>query len=280
MTMKRAIGISHIPLRARNDEMESTWCFARENNNCMPHYHLSVEVVYVESGTMMGMVAGQEICIRAGQMAIISSYAIHSFFTPDTSRVIVAVIPMHFVPAIQKRLENQSFSKILIEDPEPELVFLMRLLLRSSQGASLETIQGVSQSLLGMLIDCYGLQPTLPSNSAGIMHLVIPYMQQHFMEDINIEDMARQFGYSKSRLTHLFQEQLHMTFTKFLNALRCRYAATLLRSQEYTVVDIAEMSGFSSVSTFYRVFKRTYGLAPLEYALEKDSGKASDTESF
>lgn len=280
MTMKRAIGISHIPLRARNDEMESTWCFARENNNCMPHYHLSVEVVYVESGTMMGMVAGQEICIRAGQMAIISSYAIHSFFTPDTSRVIVAVIPMHFVPAIHKRLENQSFSKILIEDPEPELVFLMRLLLRSSQGASLETIQGVSQSLLGMLIDCYGLQPTLPSNSAGIMHLVIPYMQQHFMEDINIEDMARQFGYSKSRLTHLFQEQLHMTFTKFLNALRCRYAATLLRSQEYTVVDIAEMSGFSSVSTFYRVFKRIYGLAPLEYVLGKNSGLGSDSEQF
>ena len=271
MAAKKAINVSNIPLRTRNDQMEMTWCFERNNNRCMPHYHLSTEIVYVECGAMMGMVAGQELCIHEGQMAVISSYAIHSFSTPDTSRVIVAVIPMDFVPDIYKRLRDQAFTRVLIENPEPDLIFLIQLLFRRSKSSGRETIQSISQTLLCLLIDLYGLQPTLPLDSSGIMHLIIPYMQQHFMEDIKLEDLSRQFSYSKSRLTHLFQEQLHMTFTDFLNALRCRYAATLLRSQADTVVDIAELSGFRSVSTFYRVFKQFYGVSPLEYVRRKEA---------
>lgn len=272
MAARKQIPISNIPFRTRNDQLEATWCFERTDNHCMPHYHLAAEVVYVESGMMTGIIAGKEIHIHKGQMVVISSYTIHSFHTPDSSQVIVAVIPMDFVPAIHQRIRNFSLNRLLIEEPDSDLVFLLKLLLKSCDtGGNRETIQGLSQSLLGLLIHEYGLSEHLPLDSAGIMYLIIPYIQQHFTEDICLDDLAGHFNYSKSRLSHLFQQQLHMTFTEFLNRLRCRHAASLLASQnsEETILDIAGESGFHSVSTFYRVFKQIYGLSPLAYRAER-----------
>lgn len=265
MAAKKEFSIASIPLRTRNDNLERTWCFERVNNHCMPHFHLCAEAVYVEEGVMNGMISGQAIQVRAGQMVIISSYAIHNFSTPETSKVIVAVIPMDFVPIIHNRLKNRSFSCTLIEKPGADLILLMQLLLQTSSSASYETVQGLSQALLGLIIDRYGIEETLASNSTSIMHLIIPYMQQHFMEDITLDILAEHFNYSKSRLSHLFQNQLHLTFTEFLNALRCRHAATLLCTQPNSVASIAETVGFRSISTFYRVFKKQYGTSPLEY---------------
>ena len=90
-------------------------------------------------------------------------------------------------------------------------------------------------------------------------------MQQHFMEDISLDDLSDHFNYSKSRLSHLFQSQLHLTFTEFLHALRCRHAAALLSEQTQSVADTSETVGFRSISTFYRVFKKQYGVSPCDY---------------
>lgn len=135
----------------------------------------------------------------------------------------------------------------------------------SNSPASYETVQGLSQTLLGLIIDRYGIIEAPAYDASSVMHLVISYMQQHFMEDICLDNVAKQFGYSKSRLSHLFQRQLRLTFTDFLNALRCRHAAALLCTQSSSVVTIAENVGFHSISTFYRVFKKHYGVSPNEY---------------
>lgn len=279
MAARKEINLENIPLRTRNDNLERTWCFERINNHCMPHFHLCAEAVYVEEGVMNGMVSGQAVRVQAGQMLIISSYAIHNFYTPESSKVIVAVIPMDFVPVIHNRLKNRSFACTLIEKPEADLILLMQLLLQTGSCASYETVQGLSQAFLGLIIDHYGVEENLPGNSAGIMHLIIPYMQQHFMEDITLDILAEHFNYSKSRLSHLFQEQLHLTFTEFLNALRCRHAASLLCTQADSVASISETVGFRSISTFYRVFKKQFGVSPLEYQQKVNANAHSPEHS-
>ena len=266
MAAKNDINIVSTLLRTRNDNLERTWCFERANNHCMPHFHLCAEVIYVEEGVMTGIISGQSVQVCAGQMITISSYEIHSFSTPDTSRVIVAVIPMTFVPVIYNLLKNRSFSRTVIEKPEPDLISLLRLLLQAENSrASYESVQGLSQALLGLIIDHYGTRESLACNSSSIMHQIIPYMQQHFMEDISLETLAEHFSYSKSRLSHLFRNQLDLTFTDFLNMLRCRHAAMLLCTQPDNVAFISEAVGFRSISTFYRSFKKQYGVSPLEY---------------
>ena len=51
-------------------------------------------------------------------------------------------------------------------------------------------------------------------------------------------------------------------FIDYLNDYRLTMAERLLRSSDGSVLDIAEQSGFDSLSYFNRIFKRKYGEAP------------------
>lgn len=266
-------------MRHDDDNLKATWCFERANNRCLPHFHLCTEVVYVKQGVMLGLVSGQDIAIRAGQMAVVPPYAPHNYSSPDSSLVVVAVIPMSFVPSIYTRFKNQSFSRVLIEDPPPALTFLMCQLHESCDHGSRETQQGLSQALLGLLLDLYGVeQQSAIGSKSDTIHQVMEYMQQHYLEEMTITTLSTQLGYSASRISHLLREQLHTTFTDYLNLLRCRYAATQILSDEKDMLDIIESSGFNSVSTFYRIFRKVYRMTPAEYIRQREKRIPSPDE--
>ena len=57
-----------------------------------------------------------------------------------------------------------------------------------------------------------------------------------------------------------------MNVTEHLNTLRLSYSRELLSAegQKYTNKAIVRMSGFSSCTSFYRLFREKYGLSPEE----------------
>ena len=110
------------------------------------------------------------------------------------------------------------------------------------------------------------------------MRRIIEYMQAHFAEALTVGGVAAHFNYSRSRLCHLFQSQLHSTFTLYLSRLRCRQAAILLRDKKRSATDIAFEVGFQSVRTFYRVFGQIYRLPPLEYAKSLSKNPTAPSE--
>jgi Transcriptional regulator containing an amidase domain and an AraC-type DNA-binding HTH domain len=253
--------------RMRNDDMSQTWIFAKENNQCMAHFHLCVEVHYILKGRVYGVIDGTHLEASAGEMIVISSYAIHHFLASEPhSQVIVAVIPMTYVPSIHSRLKNQSFKTVLWKSPCKEAAELILLLHGLSDTASQEVLQGLSQALLGILIDKLGLKAVRPSISDRNMRHILEYMQAHYTQPLTLDTLTLQFNYSRSRLSHLFQQELRLSFTAYLATLRCRHAAILLRERELTVTDIAMASGFESLRTFYRAFEKEYRQTPLQYA--------------
>ncbi|MBQ4551857.1 MAG: helix-turn-helix transcriptional regulator, partial [Clostridia bacterium] len=76
---------------------------------------------------------------------------------------------------------------------------------------------------------------------------------------------ARQFGYSKSRFSHLFNETLGCPPGAFINALRCQHAARAMLESDQPLLEIAMNAGFECPRTFYRVFKQYYGVTPTQY---------------
>ncbi len=91
------------------------------------------------------------------------------------------------------------------------------------------------------------------------------YINEHFTQDISLTDVANHFGFSKYHFTRLFKEFTHTTFHQYLNNLRIEHAEALLANFELSVIDVALMSGFSSISTFNRVFKDQKMISPTNY---------------
>ena len=85
------------------------------------------------------------------------------------------------------------------------------------------------------------------------------------------------FGYSKSRFSHLFHEYFGSGISEYVNTLRCKAAAEALARHEVSMVEIAMGVGFESARTFYRAFKRCYGMTPSQYASRHTAGKVYRT---
>lgn len=99
----------------------------------------------------------------------------------------------------------------------------------------------------------------IPNDSQ--LYPVIKYIEQHISEDLRLEQLAIHFGFSVRNLSRMFSESgLH--FSSYLNHLRIMRAVELLTDGNDNIQKIAYNTGFSSPSSFNRVFKQIVGTSP------------------
>lgn len=95
---------------------------------------------------------------------------------------------------------------------------------------------------------------------------VMQYLQCHYNEDINLNQIASSLHYSPSYLTKIFYQQYETTPTKYIISLRMQKAQQLLsRNPELSVRQIGETVGYPEQGYFSRIFKKYVGMSPLEY---------------
>lgn len=82
---------------------------------------------------------------------------------------------------------------------------------------------------------------------------------------LKLSDVARMAGTNRTYLSRFFNVENGQTFCDFVNNYRVEHATQLLRTSSYTVLEVAEKSGFNSVSTFRRAFVAAHECSPNEY---------------
>jgi len=108
---------------------------------------------------------------------------------------------------------------------------------------------------------------------------VCRYVNDHFTQSLTLSDVARRFGFSKYHFSRLFKDFTHSTFHQYLIHLRISHAEALLANCEVSVMDVALMSGFSSISTFNRVFREQKMMSPTTYRKRYANPNSSPLES-
>lgn len=97
--------------------------------------------------------------------------------------------------------------------------------------------------------------------------------------NLTIQLVAEQEYISTGHLARLFQSILHTTFTKYLTAVRLKYALDLLMHDgRSSVTFIAEESGFKSVNAFISYFRRLYGITPGQYRIKQSKEQKRQDE--
>lgn len=243
-------------------------CFRNKNNGCYAHFHSSIEVVYTLGGVMSAVVEGQRYDVAAGEMLIASGYAVHRYFTEESSDVVVIIIPLSFVPSLEKKLAAQQFSAYTYQDAGRVFMPIFRAMHKAWPTLGLEAKRGYCQLILGLLIDRVGLSDIPSQAPSGLVRNLLSYMQQNYTAPLSVETLAKQFGYSRSRLSHIFRDNFGCSFSEYIHGLRCKQAASLLRESDLTILEISMTSGFECARTFYRAFKQCYGMTPTQYARE------------
>jgi len=93
----------------------------------------------------------------------------------------------------------------------------------------------------------------------------LDYLCSHLSSAVSLDEVARDCGLSKSRLSHLFGDQVGATPMEYLESRRMELARQLLSDTSFSVSEIADMTGFDSPYYFTRRFTRHAGSSPRKY---------------
>ena len=250
---------------SHRDMMRQSTAWTSDNGACLSHFHSSIELLYMVEGSMTVILDGEEIQVGPGECCWCSSYLIHSYQGEGKRQCIVAIIPLTSVPMIAKTLGSHVFADPLMKDGDGRIRALLEMMVEAAQRDNQPMLKGLSYTLLGMAMEHCPMLPSKSSAQNELVRDILKYIHEHIDQPLAVKDVAEAFGYSESRFSHLFQERLRRTLHDYIRQLRCQQAAQLLRETEMTVPEIALSKGFESLQTFYRSFKRCYGVTPAAY---------------
>ena len=102
------------------------------------------------------------------------------------------------------------------------------------------------------------------SEKDGLLDDLLGYVEQHLMEKISISSAARHLLVSESTVTHLCSRELGVSFYQYVIKQRLAVSKQLMQ-EDLPLGQIWEQAGFADYSTFYRAFRKEYGLSPREF---------------
>lgn len=113
-------------------------------------------------------------------------------------------------------------------------------------------------------------EPTHPLTTQQL-HRVTSYIRDHAGQDLTLEVLARQVGFSPYHFARLFRKTTGQTPHQFVRQERVAYARCLLESTRLPLAEVAAESGFGDQSYFTRVFKQALRVTPGAYRRERAS---------
>jgi len=93
---------------------------------------------------------------------------------------------------------------------------------------------------------------------------LLSYIDSHYTEDLTLDWAAGYTGFSKYHFLRLFSDYTGCTFHDYLLQKRIQIAQALLAT-DVSITEAALRSGYSSLTTFNRNFRKLTGMSPSEY---------------
>ena len=90
------------------------------------------------------------------------------------------------------------------------------------------------------------------------------YIEEHLEEDLSLETLARNFFVSKYHIAHVFKDNIGMSIHQYITKKRLNLCKEAI-SGGMSITDAYHRFGFGDYSSFYRAFKKEYGISPKDY---------------
>lgn len=91
------------------------------------------------------------------------------------------------------------------------------------------------------------------------------YIQEHYREQLSLEDVGNAINLSPAYLSTIFKKELGINFTDYIIYCRMEEAKELLKNSEKSIAEVAEQVGYSDSRYFSKLFVKVIGLKPSVY---------------
>lgn len=117
-----------------------------------------------------------------------------------------------------------------------------------------------------LLISRYRYQPNnSPVSSVHLIDILITRLNQSISTPFSLNGFAQEHQVASRSLYRLFKSNTGMTITGYLQQLRLCHAATLLRTTDLLISDIAAQCGYEDSNYFSSVFHKKMNITASDY---------------
>ncbi len=91
-------------------------------------------------------------------------------------------------------------------------------------------------------------------------------VEEHLHDfNFSVDLFSKELGLSRSQLFRKLKSKLSETPNKFIQKIRLKHAAQLLKNTDFSITEICYETGFNYPSHFTQLFKERFGITPKKY---------------
>ena len=226
------------------------------------HFHSAAELLFVRRGRMLATVRGEEHIIGEGEGCFVDKFCTHSFSELEEGTEIYVFVgnseifepifaDVGGVPRVRLVFDDFALLDRVVEYYESAKNEILRL----------STFKGAMTLIISRIAEINSLLPAENRDSSADICAVLRYIGEHFTEDITLGSLSAEFGYSPQYFSRIFHRYMNINLTEYINIARVNYAKKQLSGGK-NIADIAFESGFGSMPSFYRAYKKVFGELP------------------
>ena len=238
----------------------------QSNYNYAVHIHQYAELMVVCDGEIEVTVNNITQTARKGDFVFIFPLQAHSYHTPEFSRVWNSVFSASLLFDFLREHRGTGGGNAVFSVPDETAQYFRRTLIDAMESGAIPALYQI-KSCLYAAAACYPHEAVSPvsARESDFAASVFSYLDEHFRENLGLEDLADALGYNANYLSHRLHRCLHMNFRSLLNSFRLEHAKYLLRTGSQTILEIALECGFENERSFYRAFMKELDIPPGEY---------------
>lgn len=254
-----------------------------EAENYPLHWHTAMEIIMPVKNEYTVIIDGTPHVFGEGDIWITAPGTLHELHAPESGERMILLFDYGLVcnvKGMDSLLHSLHPYALISRQEYPELNEKLRFYLTEISREYDNKMPFTEACIYSLLIrffvafgrTSFNASAKFPGITTSKQHEYIEkfmnvcnYITDHCTENICVDDLADLAGFSKFHFARLFKQFAGMSCYDYLTQKRIAHAETLLIQPDLSITEAAMRSGFSSLSTFNRVFKSVKGCTPSEY---------------
>ena len=251
-------------------EILASFYQVRKGNYIFPgEVHQYYELVYIDHGELDTTVENKEYHLKKYDLMIYHPGQFHAQSTQDDVTCSYLTITFDMDCKLGDELKNKVFHT---KKSIYQVLSKYMKAIQSTNFLSSEFAMLYLKEVLILLFQSERNEETEISNTMQehyentLLNEILIFIHNNIYSSFTVEDICQKFSVSRSTLQTLFNTNIKITPKQYISNIKLKQAKLLIQEHKYTISEISDILGFTSIHYFSRKFKLQFGVSPTDYA--------------